>query len=86
MKPFRLLILTPEGEAFSGEVEALEVPTLDGHIGILADHATMVAGLAGGVLRAAGPDGWRHSWTVEEGFIQVYRNEAAILTPRVTSP
>jgi F-type H+-transporting ATPase subunit epsilon len=86
VKPFRLLILTPEGEAFSGEVEALEVPTLDGHIGILADHATMVAGLASGVLQAAGPDGWRHSWTVEEGFIQVYRNEAAILTPRVTSP
>jgi F-type H+-transporting ATPase subunit epsilon len=85
VKPFRLLILTPEGEAFSGDVEALEVPTLDGHIGILADHATMVAGLARGVLQAACQDGRRRSWTVEEGFIQIYRNEAAVLTPRATS-
>jgi len=78
-KTFAMLILTPSGEVFSGEAEYLDVPASDGRMGILAGHATMVARLSAGELRASLPSG-DSAWNIEEGFLRVYDNEAAILT------
>jgi len=38
----RLEIVTPEGEYFNDEVEAVELPGTDGKIGALNDHAPLV--------------------------------------------
>jgi F-type H+-transporting ATPase subunit epsilon len=85
VKPFRLLILTPYGTAFSGGVEYLEVPASDGRMAVLADHASMIAILAAGEIRARIESGLQMAWLIEDGFVQVFQNEAAILTPRATS-
>ena len=51
MKSFRYSIVTPDGAIASGECEFLLVPTAEGDIGILANHASHARSL---VLLAPG--------------------------------
>ena len=48
---FDVALVTPEGEAFRGEVEMLVVPGAAGEIGVLARHAPLVATLKAGSTR-----------------------------------
>ncbi|MGA2640638.1 MAG: F0F1 ATP synthase subunit epsilon [Spirochaetia bacterium] len=48
---FSWSVATPEGTAASGECEFLVVPTSGGELGVLADHAALVASVVPGVLR-----------------------------------
>jgi len=48
---FDVALVTPEGEAFRGEVEMLIVPGAAGEIGVLARHAPLVATLKAGSTR-----------------------------------
>ncbi len=48
---FDLALVTPEGDAFRGEVEMLVVPGAAGEIGVLARHAPLVATLKAGSTR-----------------------------------
>ena len=48
MKPFHLKIVTPYGPSFDGEALNLSVRTVDGDVGILADHMDMVTALGMG--------------------------------------
>src|SRR4051794_9696689 len=41
--PFRVEVLTPEGEVFNDEVEMLSTRTVVGSIGILANHQPLLA-------------------------------------------
>ena len=45
MRTFGLKILTPAGEAFSGEVGGVYLRTTDGEVGILAGHTDYLAGV-----------------------------------------
>ena len=45
MRPFPLKIVTPDGIVFDGDAESLTVRTTTGDVGILADHANLVAPL-----------------------------------------
>ena len=40
---FPVEVLTPEGEVFNGEVVQLSTRTMVGEVGILANHAPMLA-------------------------------------------
>ena len=40
---FKAEVLTPEGEVFNGEVEMVSTKTVVGSIGILANHAPLMA-------------------------------------------
>lgn len=48
MRPFPLKIVTPDGIVFDGDAESLTVRTTTGDVGILADHANLVAPLGMG--------------------------------------
>ena len=48
---FEVEILTPEGEVFSGEVRQVSTRTAVGEIGILANHAPLLAALRPAELR-----------------------------------
>ena len=41
--PFPVEVLTPEGKVFEGEVEMLSTRTGEGSIGVLANHAPLLA-------------------------------------------
>ena len=44
-------IITPEARVFSGEVEAVQLPGLDGSFQVLNNHAPIISGLAAGIVK-----------------------------------
>jgi F-type H+-transporting ATPase subunit epsilon len=81
---FQLSILTPERSVFEGAVEYVQVPGMAGYLGVLANHAALVTGLAVGTLtvRKAGGDEVR--WSVTGGFFEVSNNRATVLADEVS--
>lgn len=47
----QLEIITPEANIFSGEVEAVQLPGLDGSFQVLNGHAPIISGLAAGDVK-----------------------------------
>lgn len=70
MKAFHLEIVTPDGLAFSGEVESLLVRTCDGDVEILAGHAELLASVSTGRVRLLA-DGKSRFASVSGGFVSV---------------
>ncbi|HEY8333810.1 MAG TPA: F0F1 ATP synthase subunit epsilon [Tardiphaga sp.] len=50
MATFHFDLVSPEKLAFSGEVDQVDIPGLEGDFGIMAGHAPMVAALRPGIL------------------------------------
>ena len=81
---FHLSILTPERSVFEGSVEYMQVPGLDGYLGVLAHHAALVTGLARGVLTVRQEGGHVDHWNVDGGFFEVGNNKATVLADSVS--
>ena len=71
MKDFSLGILTPVGEAFSGEVKELFARTTGGEIGILANHTDYLAGIVPCVVKLTDRDEKERYAFCGGGFISV---------------
>ena len=76
---FNLQIVTPEREVFSGPVEMVSLPGMDGSFGVLRSHAPLIAALEAGVVSIFDPDGAEQKIAVGGGFFQVAHNQAMIL-------
>jgi F-type H+-transporting ATPase subunit epsilon len=50
MATFHLDLVSPEKLAFSGEVDQVDVPGVEGDFGVLAGHAPVVAAIRPGIL------------------------------------
>jgi len=50
MASFHFDLVSPEKLAFSGEVEQVDIPGIEGDFGVLAGHAPMVASVRPGIL------------------------------------
>src|SRR5271169_2100471 len=50
MATFHLDLVSPEKLAFSGEVDQVDIPGVEGDFGVLAGHAPVVAAIRPGVL------------------------------------
>src|SRR3954471_2597298 len=50
MATFHFDLVSPEKLAFSGEVDQVDVPGVEGDFGVLAGHAPIVAGIRPGIL------------------------------------
>jgi F-type H+-transporting ATPase subunit epsilon len=81
-----VLLLTPEGEVFTGEVEQLSTRTSVGEIGILANHVPVLARLLPTELRLHMPDGEVRRWAQAEGWLQVFANRATVLVGEAIPP
>lgn len=76
---FGLQIVTPEGTILKDlTVDALIVPSSEGLLGILPNHAPMVAALKPGVVRYK-QDGQYYVMAVGSGFLEIAENKATIL-------
>jgi F-type H+-transporting ATPase subunit epsilon len=73
-------ILTPERTICSEEADIVIARALDGEIGILSNHAPLVAALDIAPLRYK-KDGIEHFVAVNGGFMEVKDNRISILTP-----
>ncbi|MCE5236601.1 MAG: ATP synthase F1 subunit epsilon [Eubacteriales bacterium] len=76
---FRLSVITPEREFFSGDAESLTVETIDGQICVLANHEPLVTALNVGVLKIVKRGGEVLRATHTEGFMQVNRDSVTLL-------
>ncbi|HWD65436.1 MAG TPA: ATP synthase F1 subunit epsilon [Solirubrobacteraceae bacterium] len=83
---FPVEILTPEGELFNDEVEMVSTRTTLGEIGILANHAPLLATLDPTELRIYKSEGDVVRFAQAEGYLQVGGNRAMILVEEAHDP
>jgi F-type H+-transporting ATPase subunit epsilon len=83
---FPVEVLTPEGQVFSGEVEMLSTRTSTGSIGVLANHAPLMAILDPTELRLYESDSDVVKFAQGEGYLQVVDNSALVLVEEAVSP
>ena len=85
-KPFKCEVLTPEGEVFNDEVEMVSTRTSVGSIGVLANHAPLMAILDPTELRLYKSDSDVVSFAQGEGYLQVVDNEVLVLVEEAVPP
>jgi F-type H+-transporting ATPase subunit epsilon len=83
---FEVEVLTPEGEVFSGEVRQVSTRTAVGEIGILANHAPLLAALKPAQLRLHLSESETRTYAQAHGWLQVFGNHARLLVEEAISP
>src|SRR3954447_9066858 len=79
-------VLTPEGEVFEGEVQQVSTRTEVGEIGILANHAPLLAALRPTELRLHVSDSEVKRYAQAHGWLQIYGNRARLLIEEAIPP
>jgi F-type H+-transporting ATPase subunit epsilon len=79
-------ILTPEGEVWSGEARQVSTRTEVGEVGILANHAPLLAALRPTELRLHLSDSETKRYAQAHGWLQVYGNRARLLLEEAIQP
>jgi F-type H+-transporting ATPase subunit epsilon len=76
--PLLLEIVTPERRVYQGEVDSVQVPGIDGELGILPHHAPLLSLLGDGELRIRrGAE--EESIAIFGGFVQVRPDKVVIM-------
>jgi F-type H+-transporting ATPase subunit epsilon len=83
---FPVEVLTPEGQVFSDEVEMVSTRTATGSIGVLANHAPLMAILEPTELRLYKSDSDIVKFAQGEGYLQVVENSALVLVEEAVDP
>lgn len=79
MATFHLTIVSANGKAFDGQVEALVLPGVDGDFGILANHTPLIAALRQGLAKIT-RDGVDQFLMIGEGYVDVAVNVVGVVT------
>jgi len=83
-KLFKVDILTQEKTLFKGEVYSLVVPAELGYLGVMADHAPIVAKLTPGqIALKSGEEMPTLIQSTGKGLLEVEKNKAVILLDSV---
>ena len=83
---FPVQVLTPEGQVFDDEVEMVSTRTSVGSLGVLANHAPLMAILDPTELRLYKSDSDIVRYAQGEGYIQVVDNSALVLVEEAIEP
>ncbi len=81
--PFKVEVLTPEGEVFNDEVEMVSTKTSVGSIGLLANHQPLLAMLDPTELRLYKSESDVIRYAQGEGFLQIAGEHALVLVDEV---
>ena len=84
MATFHFDLVSPEKLAFSGEVDQVDVPGLEGDFGVLAGHAPVVAAVRPGILTIS-TGGAHQKVIVLGGLAEVSDNRLTVLADVATS-
>jgi F-type H+-transporting ATPase subunit epsilon len=79
-------VLTPECEVWSGEARQVSTRTEVGEIGILANHAPVLAALQPTELRLHLSESETKRYAQAHGWLQVYGNRARLLLEEAIAP
>jgi F-type H+-transporting ATPase subunit epsilon len=83
---FPVEILTPEGEVFNDEVEQISTRTTVGEIGVLANHAPVLAMLEPTELRVYLSETEVLRFAQSEGYMQIGGNHVMLLVQDIQKP
>lgn len=78
-KTFKLEIVTPEQIVLKSDSSSIVVPGAEGSLGILADHAPLMAELIPGVVYMKDAEGKETTYALSGGFMEVSSNSVRIL-------
>jgi F-type H+-transporting ATPase subunit epsilon len=84
MATFHFDLVSPEKLAFSGEVDQVDVPGLEGDFGVLAGHAPVVAAIRPGILTITS-GGTHEKVIVLGGLAEVSEDRLTVLADVATS-
>ncbi|MDP1865336.1 F0F1 ATP synthase subunit epsilon [Bradyrhizobium sp.] len=84
MATFHFDLVSPEKLAFSGEVDQVDVPGIEGDFGVLAGHAPVVAVIRPGILTVTA-GGTQHRIIVLGGLAEVSDKGLTVLADVATS-
>jgi F-type H+-transporting ATPase subunit epsilon len=84
MATFHFDLVSPEKIAFSGEVEQVDVPGIEGDFGVLAGHAPVVAAIRPGILTVTS-GGAKQKVIVLGGLAEVSDKGLTVLADVATS-
>jgi F-type H+-transporting ATPase subunit epsilon len=79
-------VLTPEGEVWSGEARQVSTRSEVGELGILANHAPLLAALRPTELRLYLSESDVKRYAQAHGWLQVYGNRARLLLEEAIPP
>jgi F-type H+-transporting ATPase subunit epsilon len=85
-KSFPVEVLTPEGKVFEDEVQMVSTRTTTGSIGVLANHAPLMAILEPTELRLYKSESDVVRFAQGEGYLQVVDNSALVLVEEAIAP
>ena len=74
-----LEIVTPEKKVLSEAVDQVTIPTANGEVGILQNHAPLISSLRSGILSYT-RGGVTERMVIAGGFVEVRQNRNIILT------
>jgi len=84
MATFHFDLVSPEKLAFSGEVDQVDIPGVEGDFGVLAGHAPVVAAIRSGILTVFS-GGKREKIIVSGGLAEVSEKGLTVLADIATS-
>ena len=73
-----LSILTPQAQIYSGEADEVVVPTVNGEIGILPNHVSLLTQILPGELRVKS-GGKTNFFAIMGGYLEVNNNQVNVL-------
>ena len=79
--PVELVVVTPQGEAFSGPAEEVVLPGVEGEFGVLEAHERFVSALAHGCMEIRPLEGSPFS-VVSDGFAEVGPERVVVMVDR----
>jgi F-type H+-transporting ATPase subunit epsilon len=84
MATFHFVLVSPEKLAFSGEVDQVDIPGVEGDFGVLAGHAPVIAAIRPGILTVFS-GGKREKIIVAGGLAEVSEKGLTVLADIATS-
>ncbi|PWM62313.1 MAG: ATP synthase F1 subunit epsilon [Subdoligranulum variabile] len=82
---FLLEIVTPEKQVFTGQVESLILPAVDGSYGVQPGHEPVVTAVEPGTTRYKADGQW-HELVVMQGFAEIMSDYAVVLVSAAERP
>lgn len=78
-KKFQLEVISPERIFYDGEVEMVELTTIEGDIGVYANHIPLTTIVAPGIMTITEGGGQFKEAAVLEGFMEITQEKVTIL-------
>lgn len=80
MNTFRLIISSPDGNIFDGDVIKITLRGADGDLAVLKDHVPLITSVKPGKCHIELPDGEIKTASIESGLLTVAKEAVTLLS------